>query len=510
MNLKKRALLREFQYILNPRLLIEDVINSAICRIALLPGAGSRVNYKHDYGPGWDEKLKGEEPEVKPDYKGDYWKNPKSPFSGDDEEAPVIPIKDIDKDAPGYTLQIAVFDQAKLSRGGTNTGSGEDAWMWLQKADGSRVDLETQIEGDIETHHAELGYEPLGSKPITFVISWLKELLGGMDYSIERENIRHPKFTRKKYAKGFDIKTFIYIDIFEEFKGGIGRALRDFDDLFRNSESPPWFGVANWVDIEDYKEKGAEAEQLEEFASMAGVWWVFGKVEELLAKDPEIYDVIKSKKDQEKREKEERETEKALSFLGKKSTGWGDVNTAGAYKAWNRAVAIITNILSKSGKVDSSKVSPHYVGMAIQGLLAERDPATFDVFDPENMSAAQADILFGDKKSRGALYHLMAEIQANPSALKLESVTNKVDSILAEANKLYESEAEPDLDMAIYTAVSQKDMNSDEIKRSMPAKERQKVDDALDRMEKFGFVDKRGNFYRANQESGYGEVNASL
>jgi len=478
MNLDEQRLVRHLKYVLNPSLLIEDVVNAAICSIELLPGAGSRIDYQHDYGKK-DDKI---------DYTNKYWDNVLTNKEG---QQPVKTSKKL-SGYDGHTVVVTVYDRALMSDAPDYTGNRTDTgeplpgWTWLKKADGSQVNVTTETEGEPGQSYEDLGYMKLGYKPIVFVMNWLKHLLEKYNAgSPQEQKIKHPKFKPGYYPVGYDIKTIYYFDIPQEFDELVDDQKVAFDKIISTAEHKPWFDVVGSPDWDEH-----------------GTWYVLAKIDEpgfQMDKD------VKAKIDAEKKKGKEQaqlgSLEKEKSFR----TPTGAFNKEAFKDKWDLLIANIANIMSKSGLIkDDRKLSPYYISMAVEKLLKASDPTTYERFDPDNMKEVQAIELFGDPrgggKAVGFASKILSQIQADPKALKLEHMIKSIDIVL-EGNAL-EGNEELMIDAAVNKIVqdSSTGVTSDDLKRKMTDLNDDQIAVALYRLEKSGDLINRGGKYQVNKK----------
>lgn len=481
MNENERKLLESFKYALNPELLVEEVVNSSIGILQLLPGSHSRMEYKHEY----------EHPE--------YYKD-SAAFGS--EKAPVkeILIKGSDR---GVTVMLSLIDRAYFAMGADWTGAGQGPdWAWLKKTDGSQIDSSQKVEYE---DFQELGYETLGYKPVTFIVNWLTQLLSKYGGKVSREKISHPKFKSGKYPKGYDIKEIIYFDIPDGFVDSSKPQdqRKAFAEIINQSEKQPWFDVVGYANWSGDKEDKASVQDF-------GGWFIVGKTNE-----PGFEMDIQAKADIDAG-KLEKQKAKKYAFLDKQFTRYSHrdpfdrFNKKAAKEKWDKSIALISNILSRSGTVkDDRKLTPYYLSAALEKILKEYDPVDFDGFNPENMEEYQANELFGFSRKgiKGIIKDIIMKVDADPSFLRLESTVKYIDSLLEDVN--IDNDEDAQMDMALYMHA----MDSGGFTRNDIGKmfnDRTKALKALDRLEKSGQLVSKSGKYVANKNSTMDQVSDNL
>lgn len=483
MNFDEQKIVRHLKYALNPSLLVEDVVNAAICSIELLPGAGSRIEYQHNISKTPDGKI---------DYDSSYWDDTDLAAKG---PKPVKTLKKL-SGFNGNTVVVTIYDRATMSDAPDYTGersaSGEQlpGWAWLQKTDKSQVNVTTETEGEHGQNYEELGYMKLGYKPITFVLNWLKDLLGKFNSGTPKEQkIQHPKFKPGYYPAGYDIKTILYFDIPQPFDEYVEDQKIAFDKLISTAPHKPWFDVVGKPEWDEH-----------------GTWYIFAKIDEPgFQMDKEVKAQIDAtkKKAKEKEDLGSLEQEKAFR------TPTGAFNKEAFKDKWDLLIANIANIMSRSGLIkDDRKLSPYYISMAIEKLLKANDPVTYERFDPDNMKEPQAIELFGDPrgggKTSGLASKLLSQIQADPKSLKLESAIRDVSNLLEDT---VDDEVMIDAAISKMAQDNKVGFTRDELKRKMTDLNDDQVDIALYRLEKRGELINKGGKYQANQANQANQVN---
>lgn len=480
MNEKEKKILEMFKYALNPKLLVEEVVNSSIGIIQLLPSSGARIEYKHDY----------EHPE--------YYKD--SAAFGQ-EKAPVKEI--ITKGSKeGVTVMVSFIDRSLFAMGADYTGGGSGPnWLWVKKTDGSVINTDDDTEGVPEQDYKELGYEELGYKPITFVVNWLNNLLSQYGGKMLKSKISHPTFKSGKYPKGYDIKEVIYFDIPNGFKSDNHK--KAFDELLNRAEKPAWFnivGYPKWSVDDDNDVK------VKENVNDHGRWFIIGKTSE------PGFEMDAPAKAEIDAKRSEGVKEKKYKFLDKQFTKYSHrdpfdrFNIKAAKEKWDKSIALISNILSRSGKIkDDKKLTPYYLSLAIEKLLQEYDPVDFQDFNPESMEEYQANELFGFSRKgiKGIIKDIIMKVDENPAYLKLENTIKEIDSLLENVD--FDNEDEQ-MDMALFMHAANSDgFTRNDLSKMFP--DRVKALKSLERLEKKGQIMNKSGKYIANPN---GEVSRSM
>ena len=465
MNDKERKILESFRFALNPELLIEEVVSSSIAIIQILPGSGTNIEYKHDY----------EDPE--------YWKD-SAAFGS--EKAPVKEILRKSEDQnQGVTVMLMFVDRALRSMGADYTGAkaGPD-WLWVKKADDSPIDASLEKEGEPGQGYEEIGYAELGYKPSTFIVNWLESLLSPYGSKISKDKLSHPPFKAERYPKGYDIKDIVYYSLPEGFKSK--DAKQSFQELVASSEKKPWFDVVGYP-------------QWGEGKGDFGRWFVIGKTSEpgfemdVAAKD-EIDSKLKSDVQAKK-----------YKFLDKQFTKYSHrdpfdrFNVKAAKEKWDKSIALISNILSRSGTVqDDRKLTPYYLSMALEKLLKEHDPVDFEQFTPEHMEEWQANELFGfpRKGIKGIIKDIIMKIDANPGFLNLESTIKQFNALVEDIDM---DDEETQMDVALYMRANDEGFTRDDLAKMFADKT--KASKSLERLEKEGHLANKAGRYVANPNS---------
>lgn len=479
MNDKEKTILEMFRYALNPSLLVEEVVNSSIGIIQLLPSAGSRIEYKHDY----------KHPE--------YYKD--SAAFGQ-EEAPVKEI--ITKGSQdGITVMVSFVDRAFYSMGADFTGGGGGPnWLWVKKSDDSPINVDVEAEGKPNQDYKDIGYTEFGYKPVTFIINWLNNILSPYGGKMTKSKISHPPFKSGKYPKGYDIKEVVYFDIPRGFKSENQK--KAFDELLNKSDKLAWFNIVGYPEWSSDDSEAKAAENVGDY----GRWFIIGKTSE------PGFEMDASAKAEIDSERAGDVKEKKYKFLDRQFTKYSHrdpfdrFNTKAAKEKWDKSIALISNILSRSGKVtDDRKLTSYYLSMALEKLLKEYDPVDFQSFNPENMEEYQANELFGFQRKgiKGIIKDIIMKIDENPEFLKLENTVKEINSLLENVD--FDNEEEQ-MDMALFMHATNSDgFTRNDLHKMFP--DRTKALQSLDRLEKKGQIMNKSGKYVANPSS---EINKSM